>query len=263
MARHPGTWGALFALGVHGLVAGWLATVDASLLGTRLGPDTVELQVVEAPPPPPPPPAPVPSPPPEPVAAAPKPRHVAVRTPKPPPAEPPPPAAPPPPNQEPPPEAKPAAPPTFGVTIDSTVTGDSPVAVPVGNTLMTGDRTPAPAGKPVQPYAPRAVGNGTDPDGFAPAAESEIAQMPRVTHEEKAEYPSEARRLGVGGTVSLKLGIDRRGQVRTVRPLRKVGYGLDEAAVQAIRKFRFDPCRLKSGDPVDCVITYDYRFQPR
>jgi outer membrane biosynthesis protein TonB len=44
--------------------------------------------------------------------------------------------------------------------------------------------------------------------------------------------------------------------------LKSVGHGFDEAAVKAMWKFRFSPCKTHQGEPVDCVIAYTYVFEP-
>jgi TonB family protein len=136
------------------------------------------------------------------------------------------------------------------------------VAAPVGNTLGTAERTPAAPGSTPRPYGAQAVGNGSDPNAFAPVADAYIAEHPKRLREVKPEYPMEARRLGVAGQVLLKVGIDRRGAIRSVKVLGRAGHGLDDAAVKAMWQFKFEPCKLKTGEPVDCVITYKHTFQP-
>jgi protein TonB len=238
--------GLIIGLGLHAAVLGGLARVHPGAWNSKL-PQTVELEVIEQPPPPPPvveAPRPEPPPPPRPVVV----RRVAVKAPAP--------APPPPPNQEPPPTPPPeAAPPTFGVTMDSVVTGDSAVAVPVGSTLMTKERT---AGPPTPP-APTTVIEG--PPSFSPVAETAIGEEARLLHEEKGDYPDEARRMGLGGQVLLRVGIDRRGVVRSVRVIKKAGYGFDEAAARALWKFKWAPARTREGTPVDILITYKYTFR--
>lgn len=242
--------GALVAVALHGGLAYTLAIVPPGAWSRR-PPPTVELEVLE--PPPPPPPAPVEPPPPEP----PPPKPVARRTAPKPPPEPIPET--PPPNQEPPPEppAEPA-PPVFGVTMDSVVTGESSVAVPVGNTLMTKDTTPR---KPGPAAAPPAVAEG--PPSFAPVGENYIGRMPELLHEVKADFPAEAKRMGVEGRVVMRVAIDRKGAIRWVRVVKKAGFGFDEAAVAGMQKFKFSPALTRDGQPVDFVITYTYIFQER
>lgn len=249
--RRASLWGAAVALALHGGVALSLARVDPGAW-TKKPPPVVELEVIEKVPPPPdplPPPPPAPEPPPP----APKPklvRKVAIK-----PAEPPP--APPPPNQEPPPEPPPTdqPPPVFGVTLDSTVTGDSAFAVPVGNTTMTAERKRPENAPPPQPY----VAQGPPP--FAPVADVYVAEKPRVKEEVTVDYPAEARRLGIEGRVRMKVGIDRRGAVRAVRVIAGVGAALDQAAVKAMWRFKFTPARTSDGRTVDVQITYDYTFR--
>jgi periplasmic protein TonB len=243
----PGLAGALVAVALHAGLGVTLATVHPTDWSRRQ--PTVELEVLEPPPPPPPEP---PPPPVEPEPPPPKPVVARRTAPKPP--ETPPPDVPPP-NQEPPPEPPPdPAPPVFGVTMDSVVTGDSSVAVPVGNTTMTKDRTP---GKPGPGLAPAAE---PGPPSFEPVGETYIGQWPTVLHEVKPVFPAEAQRLGVEGKVVMRVGIDREGRVRSVRVTKKAGYGFDEVAVQNMWKFRFVPAKAKDGQPVDFVITYTYSF---
>jgi protein TonB len=238
--------------GLTYLVAGGVAVVlhlgiGASLASVRprqwVSQKNVEMEVIEQPPLPP------PAPPPEPEPPAPPPRQprVAMRRIAP---TPPPEAPKPPPSEaaEPP---KEPTPPVFGVTVESTVTGDSAMAVPVGDTVATNDRTQrksAPAPAPPGPPA------------FAPVPENYIAEWPHVLHEVKEEMPPEARRLGLEGAVMLRVNLDRHGVVRAVRVVKKAGYGFDERAVKALYQFKFSPAIDKNGQPADFVIPYLYRF---
>lgn len=164
---------------------------------------------------------------------------------------------PPPPNREIPPAPSTAEPPppVFGVTPESVTTSESAVAVPVGNTLMTKDRTPAKA--PPQPLP------AVDPNAFAPVADNLIAQFPVSLGEVKAEYPEEAKRMGIEGRVKLRVSLDRQGHVRFVRVAKRAGYGFDEAAKQALMRMRFSPARTADGRAVDWEFTYDYGFELR
>ena len=237
------------ALALHAIIVAAVATVP-SPLGTP-APPPVEFEFRE---PPPPPPEIHPPPPPPPEPEPPKPKVVVRRTPLPPPPTP---EAPPPPNQEPPPETPPpSAPPTFGVTMDSVVSGESGMAVPVGNTLMA---KPAPARKaagPPQPYA------GSGSLSGAPAAEVSVATLPRVLFQvDGAEiYPPDARALGIEGRVKASITVSEKGDVSTVRILERAGHGFDEAAAQALRRFRFAPARTSDGRAVPYRLTWDFRF---
>lgn len=216
----------------------------------RAAPVAVELSVVEPPPPAPPIVEPPASPAPKP-QATPKPAPIKA---KPKEAPPPPSNAPPTPTQEPP-------KPVFGVTPESVVDGPSPVAVPVGNSVAMAPSSPPPvAAKPVGFAGGAMGGTGTAP--FAPVPESFVRQWPKTLEEVKAPLPDEARRMDGSGTVRLRVGIDEAGRVKEVKVIKRAGYGLDEAAVKAMWRFRFSPALGQDGKPVPFRINYDYIFVP-
>jgi protein TonB len=101
---------------------------------------------------------------------------------------------------------------------------------------------------------------GAAPSGFSPVEDSFLKDRPRVLRETRAEYPPEARNLGLGGVVLLRVSVDKRGHVHAVRIVQGVGHGMDEAARTAMLGFEFSPARLPNGNPVDHVITYRFRF---
>jgi protein TonB len=171
------------------------------------------------------------------------------------PAPPPPREAPPPPNQEPPPKAA-EAPPVFGVSMDSTVSGDGPgMAVPIGNTLMTKERARP---KPTETVRPMAG----DPNRLpSPVPEMMIAEPARTLREVKAAYPPEALRMGFEAKVEAKLLIDDKGDVRDVKILKPAGHGFDEAAREALKKTKFSPAKTADGKAVPVSIVYTYSFE--
>lgn len=74
------------------------------------------------------------------------------------------------------------------------------------------------------------------------------------------EYPEFARRAKLQGTVVLEVEVLKDGSVRGIEVKRKVGGGLDEAAIDAVRKVRFQPGR-SSGQPVDCLVIIPVEFK--
>jgi protein TonB len=239
---HATLWGALVALVVHACVAGVLSTWGHRGAPTRPQ-TTLEIEVSDPKPVIPEPP------PPEPAVEPPAPKPVVHR-----------PAAKPPvqplPNRETPPEPPKAEPvaPVFGVTPESVTQGESAVAVPVGNTLMTKDRTPAKAAPAPLPSVP-------DPNAFAPVEDNLIAQHAAVINEVVPEYPPEAKRLGIEGRAIVRVAIDRQGRVRWMKVIRSAGHDMDEAAKLALSKSKFRPARTVDGRTVDQVITWTYTFQ--
>ena len=165
-----------------------------------------------------------------------------------PPPPPPPDAAPPPPNDAPPPEqpSKPV-PLVVGISMSSTTSAGG-FAAPVGNTVYgkTGDKATDP--KEVKAYsAPK----------YVPVYQ--VDSEPSVAGEVKIPYPDEARRAGIEGPVVLSITIDNEGRVVKAVVISGPGYGLDEAAREALLRFRFKPA-VKNGEAVSTEMKYTYTF---
>ncbi len=75
-------------------------------------------------------------------------------------------------------------------------------------------------------------------------------------------YTEVARRARRTGIVVLEAVIDRDGSVRDVKVLRDLGFGLTEAAVNAVRRWRFEPATL-DGRPVAVLYNLTVRFDLR
>ncbi|MFP2964437.1 energy transducer TonB, partial [Myxococcus sp. 1LA] len=229
------------SLGIH--VGGFWALGEGVDRSRPAAKRPVEMVMVEVQKPPPPieepKPEPPKPPPPKPRAVKPPPVKVA-EAPKP--LPPPPVDAPPPPNETPPPSAKPA-PLVVGMTMSSTTSAGG-FAAAVGNTLYGRTGPTAKAPQEVKAYsAPK----------YAPIYQ--VDSEPTVASEVKIPYPEEARRAGVEGTVTLSIAIDHEGKVTAVKILKGPGYGLNEAARDAIRRFRFKPA-IKGGEPVATEMKY-------
>ena len=98
---------------------------------------------------------------------------------------------------------------------------------------------------------------------FSASAQADEGQEevvpPELIHEVSADYTDEAFDAGVEGTIVLELEIDSRGDVRNVEIIEGLGYGLDEAAVQAAREFAFNPATV-DGDPISVILDFNMRF---
>ncbi|MCI0671869.1 MAG: TonB family protein [Myxococcaceae bacterium] len=237
-----GRWTLAFvvvSLGLHTLAVVWLSRLERPEHAPAQAP--VELVMVEVEPPPPPPPEP------EPVKPPPKPPPVKVAQAEKPP--PPPEDAPPPPNDTPPPEEPPKPVPlVVGISMSSTTNAGN-FAAPVGNTLYGKTDEKAKDAAEVKAYsAPR----------YTPIYQ--VDQQPRVVEEKKPPYPPEALRAGIEGSVVLSITIDATGKVVEAKVVKgNLGYGLEEAALKAIRDFRFSPA-TKGGEPVSTTMNYTYTF---
>jgi len=117
--------------------------------------------------------------------------------------------------------------------------------------------------KPSKPEGPSGAGTGNKPKkkGFSPAKPGEVKDKPKVVLEQQIPYPAEARKLGIEGTVRLRVDIDKKGRVVKVQVLKDPGGGLGKAAAKAIKGFLFSPAINLNGKPVDYRITYTYVFK--
>ncbi len=76
----------------------------------------------------------------------------------------------------------------------------------------------------------------------------------------KPVYTSEGLAKRIEGDVRLEVVFTASGEVRVVRVLQGLGYGLDEAAESAARQIRFRPA-LQDGQPVDSQVPIRITFE--
>jgi protein TonB len=74
------------------------------------------------------------------------------------------------------------------------------------------------------------------------------------------QYTEIARRARIQGVVIVEAIIDKKGQVTDVRVIRPLPMGLDQAAADAVRQWRFRPATL-NGKPVDVFYSLTVNFQ--
>lgn len=80
----------------------------------------------------------------------------------------------------------------------------------------------------------------------------------------KPLYPEEALRAGLEGLVVLEAIVDERGRVgHDIKVVRRLGHGCDEAAVAAVRQWRFRPA-TRDGKPIKVrrIFPIVFRLQP-
>jgi TonB family protein len=89
----------------------------------------------------------------------------------------------------------------------------------------------------------------------APAARTSAPGSPtdtpvEITFKPKPAYTSEAREKKIEGEVQLEVVFTAIGQIRVLRAIRGLGFGLDENARAAAAQIRFHPA-TRNGSPVD------------
>jgi periplasmic protein TonB len=83
---------------------------------------------------------------------------------------------------------------------------------------------------------------------------------PVVTFKVEPEYSEEARKAKFQGTVLLYIEVSERGLPQNPRIIRALGMGLDEKAIEAVMKWRFQPGR-KDGKPVTVAAQVEVNFR--
>jgi TonB family protein len=74
-----------------------------------------------------------------------------------------------------------------------------------------------------------------------------------------AQYPKEAQNAGIQGAVVAEIVINEAGLVTDARVLRSIPF-LDEAALEAVRKWRFEPTIVNGrAVPVTMEVTVNFR----
>jgi len=97
---------------------------------------------------------------------------------------------------------------------------------------------------------------------FLPAvalAQGQLTRAPALLELVEAEYPPEAKAEGITGEVVLEVDIAATGEVLDARVIEPAGHGFDEAALEAVRRFKFSPAEI-DGEPAAVQIEYRYRF---
>jgi TonB family protein len=77
----------------------------------------------------------------------------------------------------------------------------------------------------------------------------------------EAEFSDEARRAKYQGVCLIQLIVDAQGNPQNPRVVRALGMGLDEKALEAVRKYKFKPAMKDGKTPVPVMITAEVNFR--
>jgi len=116
-------------------------------------------------------------------------------------------------------------------------------------TLLSSVRAQGPAPGPsgqIESDGAYAVGNGVS--------------SPKVLTRTAPRIPELALKLRAAGDVLLSLIVQADRSIRDIQVVRSVGYGMDEEAVETVKKWRFAP-GTKDGFPVDVRIRVEVGFR--
>jgi TonB family protein len=107
------------------------------------------------------------------------------------------------------------------------------------------EKLPDPVAKSL--FNPKSIPNlGVDPSIFVdigndPKHRPKGVTPPKLTHYIDAEYPRSERRSRTEGSLLIKCTVDAKGAVREPYILRSDGAAFDDAAIRAVRQYKFKP----------------------
>jgi TonB family protein len=85
---------------------------------------------------------------------------------------------------------------------------------------------------------------------------------PKPVYQPDAEYTDRARRKKISGSVVVSFVVTREGTVRDAKVARSLDKELDQQALAAVSKWKFEPA-TKDGKPVSVRINADMTFRIR
>ena len=103
---------------------------------------------------------------------------------------------------------------------------------------------------------------GVDPDGKL-YHRGEGASNPRIIAQVSPEFSEKARQAKFQGRCVLSIIIEQDGTPSNIRVVSKLGMGLDEKAIEAVKQWRFQPA-MKDGHPVrygPTEVDFDFHLQ--
>jgi len=99
-----------------------------------------------------------------------------------------------------------------------------------------------------------------DPDALpVPTEDYLVTEMPSLAEEVRIPYPPGPKKQGIEGAVVMDLLIDSSGQVREVREVKSPDPELRDAALSAVKNFKFKPGKIQN-QAIAVRIRYAYRF---
>jgi protein TonB len=131
---------------------------------------------------------------------------------------------------------------------------------------------PAPVERSVPPVpgsnetAAASVGGGSPEETGAASPEPYAAlpfgaEPPVLKTRVEPQYPTVARKAGIGGEVVLQIVVERDGRIGSAFAVQEAPMGLTAAATDAVRRWVYSPARL-DGRPIAVVKTVRVRFVP-
>ena len=144
----------------------------------------------------------------------------------------------------------------------------TPEPVASGTPLTPADSPPAPVGPATSivaslPSGPPAAVAALGPSPSATAESVTQQARPQGGYQVRPSYPATPRRLGIQGTTLLRVHVLADGRIGDVLVEKSAGHPeLDDAATDAVKRWRFDPAR-RGSDAVAMWVLLPVEFKLR
>jgi TonB family protein len=163
------------------------------------------------------------------------------------------------------------------LSMDMAIFGAPAIAVPLLD-LKIGDPNGVLGPASDGPGGPNGIGNhgrdgvgDRDKSGYGPGDEPGFGSAtpgfrddvtpPKLLSKIEPEYSDEARKAQLQGSVFLRIVVDERGHAESIEVTQGLGLGLDERAVEAVRKWRFrSAMRGKRPVPASAIVQVVFRL---
>ncbi len=104
------------------------------------------------------------------------------------------------------------------------------------------------------------VGDGAEDGGVYRGGPGAVTTQVQLVYKVEPEYSDQARIARLQGLVTLRVEIDETGRPVAVEVRQSLGLGLDEKAIEAVRRWRFKPA-TRDGKPVRAPVLVDVSFR--
>jgi TonB family protein len=111
-----------------------------------------------------------------------------------------------------------------------------------------------------KPTRPSRMVTSNTPGGNGPLRVGGDVKAPVIVNRVEPIYTDEALRARISGIVIVEAMIDKNGDVRDATVLKPLPFGLDQAALDAFRRWKFRPGTL-NGRPVDVLFNVTINFK--
>lgn len=85
--------------------------------------------------------------------------------------------------------------------------------------------------------------------------------VPACVYCPSPSFTDEARAAKFNGSVVLQVVVTAAGRAENISVVRKAGYGLEQSAIDTVKRWQFRPAKGPDGNPVATVVPIEVTFR--